>query len=75
MICDKYRVQDQVHTTNGLGTRISHIDDLVIETNHNLHLKNILHVSSSSKNLVFVNRLAIDNQVYIEFHPFFLIKD
>jgi histone deacetylase 1/2 len=41
-----------------------------------LHLKNILHVPKAKKNLVYVHRLAADNNAYFEFHPnFFLVKD
>ena len=35
-----------------------------------------LHVPSASKNLLSVHCIAIDNHVFLEFHPFFfLIKD
>jgi hypothetical protein len=41
-----------------------------------LCILNILHVPSASKNLLSVHRLALDNHVFLEFHPFFfLIKD
>lgn len=41
-----------------------------------LYLKNILHVPKVQKNLVSVHKLALDNHVFLEFHPnFFLIKD
>jgi hypothetical protein len=56
--------------------RISHIGHSVLHTPRSpLHLKNIIHVSAS-KNLLSVHRLALDNHVFLEFHPiFFLIKD
>ncbi|WVZ77133.1 hypothetical protein U9M48_025033 [Paspalum notatum var. saurae] len=74
---DKYNGTDQIHAANGAGMKISHVGQSTIHTpNRNLHLKNILHVPNSSKNLVSVHRLATDNNVFLEFHPnFFLIKD
>ena len=57
--------------------KISDIGQSVIYTPHkNLKLNNILHVTSTSKNLLSVHRLTLDNQVFIEFHVWiFLIKD
>jgi hypothetical protein len=57
--------------------KISHVGHSVLHTpNSTLHLKNVLHVPAASKNLLSVHRLTLDNDVYIEFHPFFfLIKD
>ena len=74
---DKYSGRDQVHTANGAGMKISNIGHTILHTpKRKLHLKNILHVPSASKNLVSVNKLAIDNNAFPEFHPnFFLIKD
>jgi hypothetical protein len=57
---------------------ISHIGHATIHTpsNHDIHLRNILHVPKAQKNLISVHRLAIDNNAFIEFHPnYFLIKD
>ncbi|KAL5549165.1 hypothetical protein UlMin_004396 [Ulmus minor] len=43
---------------------------------HNLHLNNVLCVPKISLNLISVNKLCHDNNVFLEFHPsFFLIKD
>lgn len=57
--------------------RISNIGSTTLHTpSRNLHLGNILHVSSAQKNLVSVHRLTTDNNAFLEFHPsFFLIKD
>jgi histone deacetylase 1/2 len=73
----KYNGLDQVHTANGSGMHISRIGQSTIHTSaRDLHLKNILHVSSSKKNLFSVHQLASDNNVFFEFHPnSFLIKD
>jgi histone deacetylase 1/2 len=56
---------------------ISHIGDSVLSTPHgSFTLKNILHVPNASKNLLSVHRFTLDNNFFIEFHPFFfLIKD
>jgi histone deacetylase 1/2 len=57
--------------------KISSIGHTVLHTPHkDLNLKNILHVPSASKSLVFVHRLTSDNNASIEFHPnHFFIKD
>jgi len=74
---DKYTGRDQVHTASGAGMKISNIGHTTLHTPlKDLHLKNILHVPSASKNLVSVHKLARDNDAFLEFHPnFFLIKD
>jgi hypothetical protein len=56
---------------------ISHIGTSVIPTPcHNLVLTNVLHVPSANKNLISVHKFTLDNNTFIEFHPFyFLIKD
>ena len=57
--------------------KINHIGHSVIKTpTHKILLNNILHVPDASKNLLSVNRITLDNHVYIEFWPtFFFIKD
>jgi hypothetical protein len=68
---DKYNGRDRVHTADGNGMHISHIGHSVLHTpSRPLHLKNILHVPSASKNLLSIHRLALDNHVFLEFHPF-----
>jgi hypothetical protein len=76
-IRDKYNGGDQIHTASGAGMNIKHVGHSTIRTPvRNLHLRNILHVPSTKKNLVSVHRLASGNNVFLEFHPnFFLIKD
>ena len=56
---------------------ISYVGDSIIKTPHRkIHLRKFLHVPSASKSLLSVHRIAIDNHVFLEFHPyFFLIKD
>jgi hypothetical protein len=77
MIRDKYRGKDKIHTANGEGMHISHVGHSSIQTpNHDLHLKNILHVPSATKSLLSVHKLALDNDAFLEFHPwYFFIKD
>ncbi|KAL5548510.1 hypothetical protein UlMin_003741 [Ulmus minor] len=38
-----------------------------------LILKNVLYVPKMSSNLVSVSKLCLDNNVFIEFHPFFFV--
>jgi hypothetical protein len=74
---DKYLGHDQVHTTSGSGMRIQHIGNSIFHIpSRDLMLKNILHVPTANKNLISIHRLARDNHVFLELHPwFFLIKD
>ena len=75
---EKYRGNDPIYTAaNGPSMEISHIGKSIIETPHtNLELNDILHVPNAAKNLLSVHRIALDNNVFLEFHPFFfLIKD
>jgi hypothetical protein len=42
----------------------------------NLVLNNVLHVPDATKNLISIHKFTLDNDMLIEFHPFyFLIKD
>jgi histone deacetylase 1/2 len=77
MIRDRYNGGEQIHTTNGSGMDIAHIGRVICHTpERKLFLNNVLHVPSTTKNLVSVHRLASDNNAYFEFHPNrFLIKD
>jgi histone deacetylase 1/2 len=77
MIRDRYHGKDKIHMANGEGMHISHIGHSSIQTpNHQIYLKNILHVPSATKNLLSFHKLAIDNDSFLEFHPWnFLIKD
>jgi hypothetical protein len=57
---------------------LTHIGHATIHTpsNHDIHLRNILHVPEAQKNLISVHRLATDNNAFLEFHPnYFLVKD
>jgi hypothetical protein len=73
----KYNGCEQIHAANGAGMSISHVGETTIHTqNHNLKLNHILHVPQAKKNLVSIHRFTTDNNVLLEYHPyFFLIKD
>jgi hypothetical protein len=74
---EAYTGPDQIHTTNGAGMEISHVGSSIIPTStRNLVLKNVLHVPTATKNLISVHKFTLDNDMFIEFHPFyFFIKD
>jgi hypothetical protein len=50
-IRDKYYGTNQIHTASGSGMNISHIGHATIHTpsNHDIHLRNILHVPEAQK--------------------------
>jgi hypothetical protein len=76
-IHDKYYGNDHVHAANGSGMDISHVGHSTLQSpHHKIHLRNILHVPSSNKSLVSINRLTRDNDAFVEFHPtHFCIKE
>jgi serine protease inhibitor len=56
---------------------ITRIGKTVIPTTgYNLVLDNVLHVPATQKNLISGHHFTLDNDTFIEFHPFiFFIKD
>jgi hypothetical protein len=74
---EPYTGTDQIHTTNGSGMEITQIGTTFIPTSdHDLVLNKVLHFPSTHKNLISVHHFTLDNDTYIEFHPFFfLVKD
>jgi hypothetical protein len=74
---EPYTGSDQIHTANGAGMKISHISTSIIPTpSRNLVLNNVLHVPTATKNLIYVHKFTLDNDMFIRFHQFyFLIKD
>ena len=75
---EPYQGKDHVHTANGEGMCITHVGQSILPTSspRPLHLKNILHVPSVTRNLLSVRRFAQDNNVFFEFHPwYFFVKD
>jgi histone deacetylase 1/2 len=76
-IRDKYGGYDQVHMASGTGMEINHVGSSIFRTRtSDIHLNNILHVPQATKSLLSVNRLACDNNAFLEFHPdHFSIKE
>jgi hypothetical protein len=74
---DTYSGHDQIHAANDSGMDITHIGNTIISTStRDLVLQNVMHAPSTHKNLIFVHCFTLDNDTFIEFHPyFFLIKD
>jgi hypothetical protein len=74
---DHYPGNNQIHAANGAGMNITHIGKTIIPTSHHdLVLDNVLHVPSTHKNLISIHWFTLDNNTFIEFHPyFFFIKD
>jgi histone deacetylase 1/2 len=74
---DRYNGAEQIRTANGAGMHVSHVGQSTIHTlSRSLKLNNVIHVPSSTKNLVSIHHLATDNNVFLEFHlDFFCIKD
>jgi hypothetical protein len=72
-----YHGTDQIHIGNELGMSIDRTGNTIIPTSScPLMLKHVLHVPSTHKNLISVHHFTLDNDTFIEFHPyFFLIKE
>ena len=65
-----YAGQDQLYIGNDQGNSV------LSSQPKSFALKNILHVPTITKNLLFVHQFTLDNNVFIEFHPYFcLVKD
>jgi hypothetical protein len=77
MMHEPYTCMDQIHTANGSGMKITRIGTSFIPTSgRDLVLNKVLHVPSTHKNLISIHLFTLDNDTYIELHPFFfLIKD
>ena len=76
-IRDKYSGNEQVHAANGTGMEIGYVGHSILHSPRtHIHLNNVLHVPQASKSLISVNRLARDNNAFLEFHPnHFSIKE
>ena len=72
-----YAGQDPLYIGNDQGMKILSTRNSVLSSQHkNFALNNILHVPTTTKNLLYVHQFTLDNNVFIEFHPFFcLVKD
>jgi hypothetical protein len=67
---EKYHDLDTVQVGNGTGLQILHLGSCSINTDTRpLALNNVLHVPEISKHLLSVDKLARDNNIFFEFHP------
>jgi hypothetical protein len=73
----QYNGNEQIQAANGACMDIAHVGQSVIPTpTHPLHLNQVLHVLNAHKQLVSIHRFTLDNNTFIELHPYsFLIKD
>ena len=61
----------QIIVRNGHGIPIKGSGHTIIRNSHRpLLLKNVLHAPNLIKNLIYVRRLSIDNNVSLDFDPF-----
>jgi histone deacetylase 1/2 len=74
---EPYQGRDQVHNASGQGMDIAHIGHSVLHTpDSSIQLRDILHVPDASMSLLSAHKLGLDNNYFMEIHPFFfLIKD
>jgi hypothetical protein len=71
---DRYTGNDQIHAANDAGMEIVYVGKSVLPTStRSLHLENVLHVPHAHKNLVSIHRFNIDNNTFVELHPFFFL--
>jgi hypothetical protein len=73
---EEYNGYEQVRVGNGQGLNIAHIGTSNLLYKHNLCLPHMLHVLKLTNNLIYVHKLARDNNAVLEFHSnLFCIKD
>lgn len=73
----EYHGNDHVRVDDGSTLPIHHVGSFTVSFNSgNLHLLNLFHIPSISKNLIYVRQFCEDNDVFFEFHSsFFCVKD
>jgi hypothetical protein len=73
---DKLMMHD-LPVANVAGMDIIHVDKSVLSTpTCPLHLNHVLHLPCAHKHLISIHHFNLDNNNFIELHPFFfLIKD
>lgn len=72
-----YTGTSQVSMGNGESVSIDNVGSSnILAGSRLLHLRDVLHVPTVCKNLIFVGQFAKDNNVYFEFHPILcFVKD
>jgi hypothetical protein len=64
-VWEQFNGGDKVHVGDGTGLRILHNGHASLRTaSRSLALRNILHVPAISKNLLYVHKLARDNDAF-----------
>lgn len=74
---DAYSGFDQIRMSNGKGLQIEHIGSTRLSSpTASFLLKHVLHVPSTTKNLLSVHQFTLETNIYLEFHLwFFLVKE
>jgi hypothetical protein len=71
----EYQGNDTLKDGNDSGLQIHNVGMICIPKAHFL-LKDVLHVPYITKNFMLVNKLTRDNNLFVEFHPYYCyIKD
>ncbi|XP_019163612.1 PREDICTED: probable H/ACA ribonucleoprotein complex subunit 1-like protein [Ipomoea nil] len=69
---EEYTCNDILRVGDGKALSISRVGHASFNTpSRSVQLSNILHVRSLSTSLLSVQKFALDNKVFFEFHPFF----
>jgi hypothetical protein len=67
----QYNGNEQIRAANGAGMDIAHVGQSVIPTpTHPLHLNQVFHVPNAHKQLVSIHCFTLDNNTFIELHPY-----
>jgi hypothetical protein len=70
-----YNGWGRVQVANGAGLNISYVGHaLVTGSSRPLYLKHILYAPKINKHLIYIKKLATDNDAIVEFHPFFSLS-
>lgn len=70
-----YNGWDRVQVTSGAGLSISYVGHSSITgSSRPLYLTHIIYAPKINKHLIYIKKLATDNDAIVEFHPFFLCQ-
>ena len=76
--CSRYTGIEKLYIGNGLGLHIQFVGTTNIKSlnSPNIHLTNVLHEPTITKNLLSVSKLLTDNNAIVEFQKYFcFVKD